>query len=135
MEVGLKEDEDGDLLIVISNMIPIVVLSPKETIVYVNESLKSLYKSMLTLKGAITRVTNFQMTLTMFVVMRTLVIEGEINKKAKMDQIVFKLVLKQCFFVIVNQQATKVLSLFNIMIVDKKVQPNKHVHPPFQSTT
>jgi hypothetical protein len=28
-----------------------------------------------------------------------------------------------------------VLSLFNIMIVDKKVQPNKHVHPPFQSTT
>ncbi len=43
MEVGLKENEDGDILIVVGNIIPIVVIFPKEAIVYVNESLKSLY--------------------------------------------------------------------------------------------
>ncbi len=66
MEIGLKEDEDGNILIVVGNLIPIVVLSPKETIVYVNESLKSLYKSMLTPKGADMKVTNFQSTPTMY---------------------------------------------------------------------
>jgi hypothetical protein len=66
VEIGLKEDEDGNILIVVGNLIPIVVLSPKETIVYVNESLKSLYKSMLTPKGADMKVTNFQSTPTMY---------------------------------------------------------------------
>jgi hypothetical protein len=80
MEVGLKEDEDGDILIVVGNLIPIVVLFPKETIVYVNESLNSLYKSMLTPKGADMKVTSFQSTPTMFLAMRRLVIEGEVNK-------------------------------------------------------
>ncbi len=95
MEVGLKEDEDGDILIIISNFIPIVVLSIKEAIFNVNESLKSLYKSMLTPKGAGMRVNSLQRTPTMSFVMRRLVIEGEVNKKAKIDQIVFKLALRQ----------------------------------------
>lgn len=69
MEVGLKEDEDGDILIVVGNIIPIVVIFPKETIVYVNESLKSLYKSMFTPNEADMRVTSFQRTPTMFLVM------------------------------------------------------------------
>jgi hypothetical protein len=65
VEVGLKEDEDGNILIVEDNIIPILVFSPKETIVYVNEGLKSLYKSMLTPKGAHMRVTSIQRTPTM----------------------------------------------------------------------
>jgi hypothetical protein len=69
MEVGLKEDEDGDILIFVGNIIPIVVIFPKETIVYENESLKSLYKSMFTQKGSDMRVTNFQRTPTMSLLM------------------------------------------------------------------
>jgi hypothetical protein len=68
VEVGLKEDEDGNILIV-GNIIPIVVVFPKETIIYVNESLKSLYKSMFTSKGADMKVTSFQKTPTMSLVM------------------------------------------------------------------
>jgi hypothetical protein len=52
VEVGLKEDEDEDILIV-----------------YVNEILKSLYKSMFAPKGIDMRVTNFQRTPTMSLVM------------------------------------------------------------------
>jgi len=97
VEVGLKIDEDGDILIVVGNLIAIVVLSPKETIVYVNESLKSLCKSMFIPKGADMRVTSFQRTPTMSLAMQRLVIEGEVNKKAKRDQIVFKLLIGQYF--------------------------------------
>jgi hypothetical protein len=80
VEVGLKENEDGDILIVVGNLIPIVVLFPKETIVCVKESLKSLDKSMFTPKEADMKVTSFQSTPTMSLAMRRLVIEGEINK-------------------------------------------------------
>jgi len=97
VEVGLKVDEDGDILIVVGNLILIVVFSPKDTIVYLNESLKSLYKSTLIPKGANMRVTSFQRTPTMSLAMQRLVIKGEVNKKAKRDQIVFKLLIGQYF--------------------------------------
>ncbi len=112
MEVGLKEDEDGNILIV-GNIIPIVVVFPKETIIYVNESLKSLYKSMFTSKGADMKVTSFQKTPTMSLVMWRLVIKGEINKKAKKDQIDFKLILGQCLLLLSTNKQLGYRSQYN----------------------
>jgi hypothetical protein len=72
-----------------------------------------LYKSMFAPKGIDMRVTNFQRTPTMSLVMWRLVIKGEINKKAKRDQIVFKLILGQYLVLLSTNKQLGYCSQYN----------------------
>jgi hypothetical protein len=79
------------------------------------------------------KVTSFQRTPTMFVAMWRPITKGEVKKKAKIDQPT-QTSFKVIPFVNINQQVIGVLLPFNITTINKRVQPNKHVHSPFKST-
>jgi hypothetical protein len=64
----------------------------------------------------------------MFVAMWTYYRKGS-KEKAKRDQEI-QTSSKAIPFVTINQQVTGVPLPLNITIIDKKVQPNKHVHSP-----
>jgi hypothetical protein len=68
---------------------------------------------MFTSKGADMKVTSFQKTPTMSLVMWRLVIKGEINKKAKKDQIDFKLILGQCLLLLSTNKQLGYRSQYN----------------------
>jgi hypothetical protein len=120
------------VLSVVNNLILIAIVLPNETIIYV-VVFKSLYRPTFTLEGVDMKVISFQMTPTMFVAMWRRVIKGEVKKKAKRDQII-QTNSRVVPFASINQQATKVPLPFNITTINKRVQPNKHVHSPFKST-
>jgi len=57
------------VLRVVNNLILIAIVLPNETIIYVDNNFKSLYRPTFTLEGVDMKVISFQMTPTMFVAM------------------------------------------------------------------